>query len=351
MKALVLSRIGIAELKEVKEPMLKEDTDVVVKVTTTTICGSDVHLIKGHIPSTVGYILGHECVGIIQQKGGAVENFEVGDRVIVTPVPFCGECFMCKAGHIEHCLQGGHANIFGSGIEAGGLDGSHAEYMRIPNADRCLIKVPDSLNDEDVIFLSDIVSTGYTPFSNTVLSKDSTVVIFGAGPVGLSSVATAKLNENVGKVILVGRQDVFRMEAAKKLGADRIVNASQENVIEVIREATDGLGADLVIDASGSAEAISQAFSCVRPHGTVFFLGITNEDIQLPYYPIFMNNVNIKMGLADLSNVNFLLEKVCSKELDVRELITHRMKLMDAEEALDIFANRKENVIKVILKP
>lgn len=351
MKALVLNKINQVKLQDVEMPKIKSSTDVIIKVTTTTICGSDIHLIHGHIPSTPGYILGHEYVGVIDQVGEDVQNFRKGDRVIGTPVPFCGECFMCKQGHIEHCFNGGHPNIFGSGIEAGDHNGSHCEYMRIPNADMCLIKVPDCLEDEDVIFLSDIASTGYTPYVNTKLNKNSTVVVFGAGAVGLSSVATAKLNPNINNIILVGRQNEFRINIGKKLGADRIINASHENVIEEIRKETKGLGANLVIDASGSPVAISQAFNSVRPHGTVFFLGITNENIELPYYSVFMNNVNINMGLANLSQVKTLLDSVLTKKLDLKPLITHRRRLEDIESAINIFENRKENVIKIVIKP
>ncbi len=347
MKGLYFSQLHQYELRNVEKPCLIDDTDVIVKVTLTTICGSDLHLIHGMIPTTPGYVLGHEYVGIIEQVGSSVKCFKPGDRVIGPPAPFCGYCENCINGNISHCTNGG---IHGSGKELGNLSGTHSEYIRVPFADTCLVHVPDTLADDQVIFISDILSTGYTAVAHGKVNPGDTVVVFGAGPVGLCAVVAAQLF-NPYQVIAVGRRDKFRMDMAKSLGADHILSSEKDDVIATVMKLTNGKGADVAIDASGSETAIQQAVQCVKINGNVSLVGITGTDITLPLSQIFMKDVNINMGLAYVGYMKRLISLVLNGHIDLRPLITHRMDLDQAVEAVKLFESRSENVIKVVLKP
>lgn len=347
MKALYFPQLHQYELRDVEKPCLLKDTDVIVKITMTTICGSDLHLIHGMIPSTPGYVLGHEYVGIIEQVGSAVKYFKPGDRVIGPPAPFCGYCENCINGNISHCINGG---IHGSGKELGDLPGTHAEFIRVPFADACLVHIPDTLEDEQVIFISDILTTGYTAVVRGKVNPSDTVAIFGAGPVGLCAVVAAKLFSPA-KIIMVGRKDKFRMDMAAKIGATHVLSSMDGNVVENIMKLTNGKGADVAIDASGSESAIQQAVKCVKINGNVSLVGITGMDITLPLSQIFMKNVNINMGLAYVGYMKRLINLVLTGQIDLRPLITHRMELDNIEEAVKIFESRSENVIKIVIKP
>ncbi|QNU68133.1 alcohol dehydrogenase catalytic domain-containing protein [Ruminiclostridium herbifermentans] len=347
MKGLYFPQLHKYELRNVEKPCLLKDTDVIVKITLTTICGSDLHLIHGMIPTTPGYVLGHEYVGIVEQTGSAVKNFKPGDRVIGPPSPFCGTCENCIDGDFSHCINGG---IHGTGIEMGNLPGTHAEYIRVPFADTCLVHVPDILEDEQVIFISDILSTGYTAVVRGKVNPGDSVVVFGAGPVGLCAVVAAKLFNPL-QIIVVGRKDKFRMDMAAKLGATHILSSIEDDVLEEIMKLTNGRGADVAIDASGSESAIQQAVRCVKINGNVSLVGITGTDITLPLSQIFMRNVNINMGLAHEGYMQRLINLVLSGHIDLSSLITHRMRLDDVVEAVELFEKRSENVVKVVIKP
>lgn len=347
MKGLYFPQLHKYELKNIEKPRLLNDTDVIVKITLTTICGSDLHLIHGMIPSTPGYVLGHEYVGIIEQTGSLVKNFKPGDRVIGPPAPFCGYCENCINGNISHCINGG---IHGSGMEMGNLPGTHSEYTRVPFADSCLVHVPDTLEDEQVIFISDILSTGYTAVVRGKVNPGDSVVVFGAGPVGLCAVVAAKLF-NPYQIIVVGKKDKFRMDMAANLGATHILSSIEDDVIDTIMKLTNGRGADVAVDASGSETAIQQAVKCVKINGNVSLVGITGTDITLPLSQVFMKNVNINMGLAYVGYMKRLTKLVLSGQIDLRPLITHRMGLDNVVEAVELFENRSENVVKVVVKP
>ncbi len=347
MKALYFPQVHKYEFRNVEKPCLQNDSDVIIKITLTTVCGSDLHLIHGIIPTTPGYVLGHEYVGVIEQTGSSVKNFKPGDRVIGPPAPFCGYCENCLNGNISHCLNGG---IHGSGKEMGDLPGTHAEYIRVPFADTCLAHVPDTLEDEQVIFISDILSTGYTSVVRGKVNPGDTVVIFGAGPVGLCAVAAAKLF-SPSRIIMVGRKDKYRMEMASELGATHVLSSMEGDVTQAVMKLTNGKGADVAIDASGSETAIQQAVKSVKINGNVSLVGITGMDITLPLSQIFMKNVNINMGLAHVGYIKRLITLVQTGQIDLRPLITHRMDLEQVEAAVALFESRSENVIKVVLKP
>lgn len=347
MKALYFKELGKCELREVPRPQILSSKDVIIKVTLTTICGSDVHLMHGGIPTTPGYILGHEYIGVIEEVGSGVTKFKKGDRVIGSPVPFCGECPNCLAGDVSHCFNAG---IFGSGKEYGDLQGCHAEYLRIPHAEAHMVHIPDNLSDEDVIFVSDILSTGYTALLNGNMKKGDSIVIFGAGPVGLATVLAAKLFDPK-KIILVGRKDEFRLNKGLELGATHIIKSSTTDPLKAIEEIAGPNGVDLAIDAAGAEESIQQAMLCAKLQGNVSLVGIAAGMVSFPFMPVFMKSLKITAGLADLGHIPELLDAVATGKIDTKPLITHRMSLSQAEEAMKLFESRTENVIKILLKP
>lgn len=347
MKGLVFKEKGVVSLMDVKKPELINDTDAIVKVSLTTICGSDVHIIAGHLPTTPGYVLGHEYVGVIESVGKAVNNLKPGDRVSGPAAPYCGQCENCKRGNIEHCLNGG---VHGSGKEFGNLDGTHSEYIRVPNAHVNLIKIPDAVTDEQAIFVGDILSTGYSAAKDADIRMGDTVVIFGAGPVGLCALVGAKLF-NPGQIILVGNSDKFRLEVGKSMGADHIIISSEEDVFKRIAELTGNRGADVAIDAAGSSSTLSDATRCVGIGGRVSLAALYAHAVELPMQDLCMKNIQIRMGLGYLGDMDKLMKMIELGKIDTSKLITHRMQLADVEKAMDIFTNRTEPVIKILLKP
>lgn len=347
MKGLVLADYGKAVLQNVEIPNLVKDTDVVVKITLTTICGSDLHLMYGHIPTTPGYVLGHEYVGIVEKVGQAVKNLKPGDRVIGPAAPFCGQCENCRNGNIAQCMNGG---IHGSGKEFGNLSGTHSEYIRVPYGDVNLVHIPDNLNDEQVIFVGDIFSTGYTAVEKAKVKPGDTVVIFGAGPVGLCAVKSAKLF-GVKKIIVIGRKSQLRLDTALKLGATDIIRTDMSDPLSEIARLTDGKGADAAIEASGSELALQQAVKCVGIGGRVSLVGLFAKEVSLPLNEVFIKNITIEMGLGYLGNMERLLGLIESGHVDLTPLITHRMKLEEIEEALKIFEHNTKEVIKILIKP
>lgn len=347
MKGLIFKEKGIVSLMEVKKPEIINDTDAIVKVSLTSICGSDVHLIAGHIPTEPGYVLGHEYVGIIESVGKNVNNLKPGDRVAGPAAPYCGQCEYCKNGNIEHCLNGG---VHGSGKEFGNLDGALSEYIRVPNAHVNLLKIPDTVTDEQAIFVGDILSTGYSAAKNADIKMGDTVVVFGAGPVGLCSIVGAKLF-NPGQIILVGNRDKFRLEIGKSMGADYTIVSSEEDVLSRVFELTGNKGADVAIDAAGSSSTLSEATRCVGVGGRISLPALYSKPAELPMQELCMKNIQIRMGLGYLGDMDKLMKMIELGKIDTSKLITHRMPLDDAEKAMNIFTDRNEPVIKILLKP
>lgn len=347
MKGLVFTEVGKIELKEVEKPRLINEEDVIVKVTTTTICGSDVHLVQGHIPTTPGYVLGHEYVGVVECVGNKVKKFKQGDRVIGPAAPYCGQCDHCKKGHIAQCLNGG---IHGSGVELGSIPGTHSEFTRVPYGDVNLLHVPDHLSDEQVLFVGDIFATGYHAVEKGRVKPGDDVVIFGAGPVGLCAVQSAKLF-NAGKIIVVGRKNQMRLDLAKKLGATHILRTDQCNPVEEIVKLTGGKGAEVAIEAAGSEVATQQALQCLGLGGTVSMVGMFAKEVALPLHQVLMKNISIEMGLGNLGNMSRLLGLIESGNVDLTSLVTHTMPLDDVEEAFALFESSPDTVIKIAVKP
>lgn len=346
MKALVLDDLHKYSLREVEKPLIAHSGDAIIRVTLTTICGSDLHLIHGHIPSTPGYVLGHEFVGVVEAVGSDVRDFKPGDRVTGPAAPYCGQCENCQAGHVAHCKRGG---ILGSGIEAGDLSGTQSEYIRIPYADVNLVPIPDDLTDEQVLFVGDILSTGYTAVINADLRAGDSVVVYGAGPVGLCAIVASKLF-SPGQIILVDL-DPYRLEMGRKLGATQIIRADQEDVLKVIAQLTHEKGADAAIEAVGLPSTLQQAVRCVGIGGRVSVVGIFAENVEVPLPEILFKNLKIQMGLGDLRHMKRLMRMIQTGQIDLTPLITHRMKLNDIQRGYEIFENRSEPVIKIALTP
>ncbi|HWQ78434.1 MAG TPA: alcohol dehydrogenase catalytic domain-containing protein [Anaerovoracaceae bacterium] len=347
MKGLVFEKNGVVVLKDVDKPVLQNDTDAIVRITLTTICGSDVHLVEGHIPTTSGYVLGHEYVGVIESLGKNIKNLKPGDRVAGPAAPYCGQCENCKKGNIAHCLNGG---VHGSGKEFGNLDGTHSEFIRVPNAHVNLLPIPDDVSDEQAIFTGDILSTGYSAVKDAQIKMGDTVVVFGGGPVGLCAVEAARLF-NPGQIILVGHCDGFRMEVGKSMGTDHTILSSEENAVLKIFELTNGKGADAAIDAAGSNQTLIDAVRCVGIGGRVSLAALYAAPVELPMQELCMKNIQIKMGLGYLGDMDRLMKMIEKGKIKTDRLITHRMALKDIEKAFEIFRGRTEPVIKILIKP
>ncbi len=342
MKGLVLTELGKIELQEVEKPRIINDTDVIIKITLATICGSDIHLMHGQIPSKPPFVLGHEYAGVIEEVGKAVKKFKPGDRVAGPAAPYCGQCENCLKGNIQQCLTGG---IHGSGPTAGNLSGTQSEYIRVPFADVVLLKVPDHINDEQAIFIGDVLSTGFYALDAAGTRPGDKVVIFGAGPVGLAAVESAKLF-GAAQIIVVDYNQ-FRLDVARKMGATSIIRA-EEDVVGTILKLTDGRGANVAVEAAGDAKAFHEAALCLDVGGCVSVVGI-GEEMKIPLPQAFVKNITVKMGLGYLGNMKKLLKLYENGQINLEPLFTHRMKLDDIEEGYRLFEKREDNVIKIAI--
>lgn len=347
MKAVVYHGPDNKAWEDVPDPSLAEPTDVLCKVDTTTICGTDLHILKGDVPAvTDGRVLGHEAVGTITEVGSAVTDLKVGDRVIIPAITNCGKCVYCKNNQFSHCQTvGGIGWIFGHLI-----DGTQAEYVRVPYAETSLHKVPEGLSDEDVLFLTDALPTGFeVGILNGSTAPGDTVVVVGAGPVGLSAVMTAGL-AGAGRVITVD-MDENRMDTALDFGATDKVNASAPDAIDKIKALSpDGLGVDVAIEAVGVPATFKTCLDVVRPYGTVANVGVHGTGVELPLDQLWITNVKITTGLVDCRTVDRLLAMVQSGKLPAAKMATHRFTMSQFMEAYDLFANAAENqAVKVVI--
>ncbi len=358
MKAIVFEEIGKVKLADADKPVLQDSGDAIIRVTLTTICGSDIHVIHGAAPMMPGFVLGHEFVGVIEELGDRVEGFEVGDRVAVTCTPQCGKCEMCRRGLAAKCVNGG---IFGCGPMLGDLAGSQTEYIRVPYAQFGMHKIPGGLTDEQALLVGDILSTGYFGVINGKTAPGDVVAVFGAGPVGLCATACAKLF-SPSKIIVVDPIK-NRRETARKVGATHTIDPTAVDAVHEIRELTGGApedalaefrnrsGADVTIEAVGIKATFDAAFQAVRPGGNVSIVGIFEDAHELPMPQLCMKNIGVTMGLVNVVHMDRLLRAIAAGLLDTRPLITHRMPLDEGVEAYEMFEKRLDNVIKIALKP
>jgi alcohol dehydrogenase len=344
MKALVYHGPGNKAWEEVAKPTLLKDTDAIVRVDASTICGTDLHIMKGDVPEvTDGRILGHEAVGTVVEAGSAVKNVHVGDKVLVSCITACAACRFCREGRYGQCLGGG-GWILGYLI-----DGTQAEYVRVPFADTSTYPAPPGMPDEELLMLADILPTGYeVGVLNGQIEPGDVVAVVGAGPIGLSAIMGSRLF-SPSHIVAIDKADT-RLEAAKHFGADVTVNNDVQDPKEVISELTGGLGADVAIEAVGVPATFELAAELVRPGGRVANIGVHGEPATLHLERLWIRDVTITTGLVDTYSTPTLLKLVSSHQVDVGRFITHHFDLNEFVEAYDVFGRAAETgALKVVL--
>lgn len=344
MKALVYHGPGDKAWEETPDPVILDDTDAIVRVEATTICGTDLHILKGDVPAvTDGRVLGHEAIGTVTHIGDACRRVAVGDRVLVSCISSCGTCRYCREGHAGQCIGGG-GWILGNTI-----DGTQAELVRVPFADLSTYPIPDGAADEDVLMLADILPTGFeVGVLNGRVQPGDVVAVVGAGPIGLSAIIGSQLYSPA-TVIAIDLTD-SRLEAAKTCGADITINNGREDPLEIIRELTDGLGADVAIEAVGIPATFELAATLIRPGGHVANIGVHGKPATLHLEDLWSRNVTITTGLVDAYSTPTLMRLITNGDLDAAQLVTHHFELADIEHAYDVFQNAAETgALKVVL--
>lgn len=342
MKALVYHGPGNKAWEEVPNPDLRDSTDAIVQVDTTTICGTDLHILKGDVPGvTDGRILGHEGVGTITEVGSAVKGLKVGDRVIISCITACGSCAYCHQQLPSHCLDA--EGTSGIGWILGHLiDGTQAEYVRVPFADNSLHKLPDGVSDEAAIMLSDILPTGFEiGVRNGDVQPGDVVAVIGAGPVGLSVIMTAGLH-GASRIIAIDL-DHNRLEMARSFGATDTVNSGTEGWREEVMAMTDGgLGVDVAVEAVGIPQTFDMCISLIRPGAAVANVGVHGASVELKLQDLWIKDISITTGLVSATTTPMLLKLVTQGKLKPEEFVTHRFKLDDMMEAYDVFGRAAE---------
>ena len=346
MRALVYHGPNRKAWEEKPDPTILEDTDAIVRVDSVTICGTDLHILKGDVPAvTDGRILGHEAVGTIESVGGAVKNVKPGDRVLVSCITACGACRFCREGRYGQCLGGG-GWILGHKI-----DGTQAERLRVPFADTSTYRVPVGVSDEQVLMLADILPTGYeVGVLNGHVQPGDVVAVVGAGPIGLSAMMGARLF-SPSHIVAIDLAD-SRLEASKQFGADVFVNNGREDALNAVQELTGGMGADVSIEAVGVPAAFELAAQLVRPGGHVANIGVHGEAATLHLEDLWIRDVTITTGLVDTYSTPDLLRLISGHQIDVERFVTHRFTLDEFETAYDVFGRPEDTgALKVVLNP
>jgi len=344
MKALVYHGPGRRSWQEVADPQVKEPTDVVVRIDSSTICGTDLHILKGDVPEVKpGTILGHEAVGTIVDRGDAVTTLDIGDRVLVSCITSCGRCRYCREGRYGQCLGGG-GWIFGHLI-----DGLQAEYARVPFAETSVYKIPDDLGDEQVLFLADILPTAYeVGVLASKVEPGDTVAIVGAGPIGLATIMTARLFTPA-HIVAIDLDD-GRLERAREVGADVTINNAADTAVAAVMQLTDGLGADVAIEAVGIPSTFELCTELIRPGGRVANVGVHGCSATLHLESLWIRDVTITTGLVDTITTPRLLRLIAEGRLDATPFATHRFALGETMAAYDVFADAaSSHALKVVL--
>ncbi|CDZ80695.1 putative zinc-type alcohol dehydrogenase-like protein YjmD [Candidatus Rubidus massiliensis] len=384
MKALVFHSPKKVEVSNVKDPILINPDDIIVKVTSSAICGTDLHIYNGLLPQKRDLILGHEFMGIIEEVGKEVKHLKKGDRVVIPAIIACGSCYFCQHDLHPQCENsndhygpdGRPPNSLGGAVFAytdlyGGYDGGQAEYVRVPFANVSPRKVADHISDEEILFLTDIFPTGWNAVDRAQLKGGETVVVFGCGPVGIMCQKSAWL-QGAGRVIGVDILD-YRLQMAKKSANVEVIDASQHNPIEIIRDMTQGRGADVCIDAvgmeghrtilekasnlvhmqAGTIDVLNSCIYAVKRGGVVSIIGVYASDYSsFPLGQIFDKGLSIHSGPVTLQHyLDPLLKMINEKKVILDDIITHTLPLDQAAHAYEIFCNKQDNCLKVVLKP
>lgn len=342
MNALVYGGPGKKEWKTVPRPQIIAPTDAVVKVLKTTICGTDLHILKGDVATVKeGRILGHEGVGIIEETGTAVNNFKKGDHVLISCITSCGKCEYCKKQMYSHCEDGGW--ILGHLI-----DGTQAEYVRIPHADNSLYPIPAGANEEALVMLSDILPTGHEiGVLNGTVKPGDTIAIVGAGPIGMSVLLTSQFY-SPSQIIMID-VDENRLEVAKKFGATTVINPAKEDVAKLVAKLTKD-GVDVAIEAVGIPQTFDVCQNIIRPGGHIANVGVHGKSVELQLQKLWIQNITITTGLVNTNTTPMLMKTVQSEKLQPEKLITHRFTFDQVIDAYEVFGNAaKEKAIKVLI--
>nr|WP_315396040.1 zinc-dependent alcohol dehydrogenase [uncultured Sphingobacterium sp.] len=385
MRAAVFHKPGDIRVDNVPDPKILDPRDVILKVTSTAICGSDLHILSGAVPQKEPLIMGHEFMGIVEEVGSAITNLKRGDRVVV-PFPIsCGQCFFCQHEASPACENSNFKHygpngdmldqkggaLFGYTDLYGGYSGGQAEYVRVPYADISPRKVPDHLSDEQALFLTDIFPTGWSSIDWAALKGGETVAIFGSGPVGLMAQKAAWLN-GAARVIAIDPLN-YRLQKAKAVNNVEILNPNEVDVVEAIRAMTEGRGADVCVDAvgfepertfmdkfkatvnfeMGSMKVLDLCFEAVRRMGTVSIMGVYGSTYDnFPLHRVFDKGITIKQGQAPVLNyIDKLIGLVNDGKVVLDDIITHTLSLDDATHGYKIFDKKEEDCVKVVLKP
>lgn len=385
MKAAVFHKIGDISVDNVDDPRIEDQEDIIVRVTSTAICGSDLHIFNGFFPQLKDMVMGHEFMGIVEEVGNSVTHIKKGDRVVVPFVIACGACFFCNHMQHPHCentnpemygpeghlMKGKGAGLFGFTDMYGGYNGGQAEFVRVPKANTGPRVIPEGLTDEQVLFLTDIFPTGWSAVKWAKVKPGSSVAIFGSGPVGLMAQKSAWLN-GAERVIAIDPLD-YRLQKAKTVNNAEILNAHDDDLMEKIREMTGGRGVDCAIDAvgfeaergfmgklkavvnleKGTSKVIEMCIEAVRRGGAVSVVGVYGSNYDnFPVHQLFEKGLNIRFGQAYVQKyIDELFKIVQEGKVTLDDIITHRMPLSQASEAYDIFKHKKDDCVKVVLTP
>ena len=341
MKSLIWENKTI-KLVEKSYPQILDSRDAIVKVTLSSICTSDLHIKHGYVPqATQGITLGHEFVGEIVQLGEGVKNLKIGDRVSANVETFCGECFFCKRGFINNCVQGG----WHIGCK---IDGAQAEFIRVPFADMGLNKIPNNVSDKNALFVGDVLASGYFGAELCEIKPEDTVAIIGAGPVGLCSMISAKIF-NAKKVIAIDTNSERLKIATEQKLADTTLNPNECNIIEAIHKHTEGRGADCVIEVAGGNNTFEMAWKIARPNAIVALVGMYEKSQTLPLPEMYGKNLIFKTGGVDATHSELLLKLISDKKVNTDFLITHEFVFDDIERAYDFFESKPEFCLKIAI--
>lgn len=346
MKAAVYHGARDIRVETVPDPEIKNPHDVILKITKSAICGSDLHFYRGRIQLDDGFVVGHEFMGIVEDAGKDVRQFKKGDRVVAPFWDSCGTCYFCRKNIQTSCVGGG--GCFGFGEAFGNLWGGQAEYVRVPLADGTLEKVPDSINDEQALFLGDILSTGYMCAERGNIKHGDTVVVLGDGPLGLLATTSARLF-GPARIVTVGHQD-YRLKLAKEMGADVTINSHNTDPIEKVKELTDGRGADVALECVGSKDTLNMGIEIVRPGGNIGFIGFYAEPVEIPMLDFYLKDLTLSGGVCPSKGyISKLLPLVVNGKIDPTKVITHRLPIDDTPKGYELMDQREEGAIKVVL--
>jgi threonine dehydrogenase-like Zn-dependent dehydrogenase len=351
MKANVFHGAGDIRVEEIERPHAGVG-EAVIRITLTTICGTDLHILRGEYPVAPGLVLGHEPVGVIEELGAGVTGYEIGERVLVGAITPCGQCRACLSGQLSQCGKQEGYKALGGWQFGNTINGAQAEYLRVPNAQANLARIPDELSDEQVVLLADIASTGFGGAESGKIRLGDAVVVFAQGPIGLCATAGARLMG--ASMIIAIDGDEHRLAMAKRMGADIVLDYREVDVVNEVLRLTGG-GADVAIEALGTQQTFESALRSLRPGGTLSSLGVYSGKLQIPHEAfaagIGDHHIVTTLCPGGKERMRRLMELVRSGRLDPTPLLTHTFSLENIAEAYDLFGERRDDVLKIAIKP